>query len=52
MISKNQIKLIRSLQNKKHRLEHGLFIVEGMKAVGELVSSDFKSKNYGKIRHI
>src|SRR5438552_701298 len=42
MLSKNQIKLIRSLQQKKYREEHGLFIAEGEKVVAELINSDFK----------
>jgi TrmH family RNA methyltransferase len=42
MLSKNKIKLIRSLQNKKFREEEKLFVVEGKKSVLELLSSDFK----------
>ncbi|MGB0424630.1 MAG: TrmH family RNA methyltransferase [Flavobacteriales bacterium] len=42
MITKNQIKLVRSLQQKKFRLEHNLFVVEGQKPVNELLESDFK----------
>lgn len=41
MITKNQIKLIRSLREKKNRVETGLFIVEGEKSVLELLNSDF-----------
>lgn len=41
-ISNNQIKFIKSLQQKKVRDEHGLFIVEGEKMVDEAVSSPFK----------
>ncbi len=37
MISKNRIKLIRSLEQKKHRRESGLFVAEGPKLVGELL---------------
>lgn len=39
MVSKNQIKLITALQQKKFRKEHGLFFAEGIKVVGELLNS-------------
>jgi len=42
MVVKSQIKLIRSLQQKKYRNQHGLFFVEGKKAVQELLDSDFR----------
>ncbi len=42
MLVKSQIKLIRSLQQKKYRNQHGLFFVEGKKAIEELLDSDFK----------
>ena len=38
MISKNQIKLIRSLEQKKNRLREGLFVAEGPKVVGDLLA--------------
>ena len=41
MISKNQIKFIRSLQLKKHRDIHNCFVVEGEKIVDEIIKSDF-----------
>ena len=41
MIVKSQIKLIRSLHQKKYRNEKGLFFVEGKKAVQELLNSRF-----------
>ncbi len=41
MVSKNQIKLITSLHQKKYRLTHGLFIAEGIKVIEELLRSDF-----------
>lgn len=41
MITKNQIKYINSLQQKKFRLEHQSFVVEGAKSVIELLKSDF-----------
>lgn len=42
MLTKNQIKLIRSLALKKNRQKHGLFIVEGEKLVNEVLSSDWE----------
>ncbi|WDF67776.1 RNA methyltransferase [Sphingobacterium oryzagri] len=42
MLSKAQISLITSLQHKKFRKEHGLFIVEGVKSVMEFISSDYQ----------
>ena len=41
MLSKNQLKLITSLQQKKYRNKHGLFIAEGIKVVNELLNSNF-----------
>jgi TrmH family RNA methyltransferase len=41
MVSKNQIKLITSLQHKKYRQEHQLFIAEGVKVIQELLQSNF-----------
>lgn len=38
MISKAKLKLIHSLENKKGRREHGLFVAEGPKVVGDLLS--------------
>lgn len=42
MISKNQIKLITSLQHKKYRSSNKLFFVEGVKAISELLDSNYK----------
>ncbi len=42
MLSKAQISLITSLQNKKYRKQHGLFIVEGVKSVLEFISSSYQ----------
>ena len=42
MFTKNQAKLIKSLQEKKNRVELGLFLVEGEKSVSELLNSDFE----------
>lgn len=42
MLSKNQIKLISGLQQKKHRLANQLFFAEGVKVIQELVKSNFE----------
>ncbi|MBC5835892.1 RNA methyltransferase [Flavobacterium sp. F372] len=42
MVSKNQIKLINSLQQKKYRKLHNLFIAEGKKVIQELIDADFR----------
>ena len=39
MVVKNQIKFIRSLQQKKYRIQHKLFVAEGIKLVSELLNS-------------
>ena len=41
-ISKNQIKLITSLQQKKYRAKEGLFVVEGIKVINEFLNSDIE----------
>jgi len=41
MVSKNQIKLITSLQQKKFRQVHQLFLAEGVKVIQELLLSNF-----------
>ena len=45
MISRNQIKLIQSLRQKKYREQYGLFVVEGEKLVDEFLKSDFEIEN-------
>ncbi len=45
MVSKNQIKLITSLQQKKYRIAHQLFIAEGIKVIQELLNSNFELVN-------
>jgi TrmH family RNA methyltransferase len=42
MLSKNQIKLITSLQQKKQRFAHRLFFAEGIKGIQELLESNFE----------
>jgi len=41
-MTKQQLKLIQSLQHKKFRKTHGLFVVEGQKMVQELLRSRFE----------
>jgi TrmH family RNA methyltransferase len=41
MVSKNQIKLITSLQHKKYRQEQQMFVAEGVKVIQELLESNF-----------
>lgn len=45
MVSKNQIKLITSLQQKKYRKEHQLFFAEGKKVINELIKASFELQN-------
>lgn len=42
MVSKNQIKLVISLQQKKYRSQHKLFVVEGVKTVSEILNAGLK----------
>jgi RNA methyltransferase, TrmH family len=42
MLSKNQIKLITSLQQKKYRQKHQLFFAEGTKVISEFYKSGWK----------
>lgn len=42
MISKNQVKLLKSLQQKKYRKLYHLFIAEGVKVIQELVNSNYE----------
>ena len=44
MLSKNQIKLIKSLETKKNRKREGLFVAEGPKVVGDLLRAGFKPR--------
>lgn len=43
MVGKSQIKFIKSLQQKKYRIQHGMFVVEGIKTVRELLDSNFEA---------
>jgi len=42
MLSKSQISFLQSLQQKKFRREHGLFLVEGYKSVSEFAASHYQ----------
>ena len=39
MITSNEIKLLKSLSQKKYRYEHKLFLVEGLRLIEELINS-------------
>lgn len=41
MVSKNQLKLITSLQQKKYRKQHQLFFAEGIKCIQELIDANY-----------
>ena len=45
MLSKNQIKLITSLDKKKYRNKHKLFVVEGTKSIREFLNSDYEMED-------
>src|ERR1700712_794887 len=42
MLSKSQINLLKSLQHKKFRREHGFFLVEGHKSISEFLNSAYQ----------
>lgn len=41
MLSKSQLSFIKSLHQKKYRVQHNLYLAEGLKICTELVASDF-----------
>ncbi|MBV1924343.1 MAG: RNA methyltransferase [Flavobacteriaceae bacterium] len=45
MLSKSQIKLITSLQQKKYRDNSGFFVAEGPKIINELIDANFEIHN-------
>lgn len=45
MLSKNQIKRITSLDKKKYRNNHKLFVVEGVKSIQEFINSEYELEN-------
>ena len=40
MVVKSQFKLIKSLHQKKNRIQHGLFIIEGEKGIADALAND------------
>ena len=42
MLSKSRITLITSLKQKKYRLQHQLFVVEGIKTINEFLNSSYE----------
>jgi len=52
MVSKNQVKLITGLQQKKYRKQHKLFFAEGIKVVQELLNSNFELHHLYTTKHI
>jgi TrmH family RNA methyltransferase len=44
MLTKNQVKLILSLKDKKARQQHGLFVAEGIKAFNDIMGSNLRVK--------
>ena len=44
MLTKNQLKLVRSLELKKNRKKEGLFVAEGPKVVGDLLRAGFQAR--------
>ncbi|RKR82761.1 TrmH family RNA methyltransferase [Mucilaginibacter gracilis] len=42
MLSKSQISFLKSLQQKKIRKTHGVFLAEGIKSITEFIYSDYK----------
>ena len=44
MISSNEIKLLKSLSQKKYRYQHKFFLVEGSRLIEELINSNYKIK--------
>ena len=52
MVSKNQIKLISSLQQKKFRQAHKLFVAEGVKVIQELLDAAFELEHIYATVHL
>ena len=44
MLTKNQLKLVRSLELKKNRKKEGLFVAEGPKVVGDLLRAGYRAR--------
>lgn len=52
MVSKSQIKLITSLEQKKGRTKSGLFLVEGIKGISEILNSEMELNSLFTTREI
>ena len=52
MVTKHQIKLIKSLAQKKYRQQLGFFIVEGVKGVKEFLNSNYELERLYTTKHI
>ena len=52
MVTKNQIKFISNLHQKKFRIEHHLFVAEGKKVIHELLDSGFKLHHLYELKPI
>ncbi len=50
MISKNTIRLVKSLEQKKNRLREGLFVAEGPKVVGDLMAHGMRPARLMAVR--
>lgn len=50
MLSKNQLKLVRSLELKKNRKKEGLFVAEGPKVVGDLLRAGYVPHSIFKVQ--
>tara|TARA_R100000353_G_scaffold89061_1_gene65930 strand:+ start:10029 stop:10793 length:765 start_codon:yes stop_codon:yes gene_type:complete len=46
LVSKSQTKLITSLQQKKYRMQNGLFVAEGPKVIAELLNEGLKLHSF------
>lgn len=46
MLTKNEISWVRGLKDKRNREEHGVFVVEGEKVVGELIGTGVLQEVY------
>ena len=44
MVTKNELKYIRRLNNKSERIKNNQFVVEGEKSIKDFLSSDYKLK--------
>ena len=52
VLTKSEIKLINSLKRKSKRKENGLFVVEGIKNIRELLRSDYKIQKIFSLKEV